>query len=135
MPEAVLRHLVRRVRDRNISDEQPVLLSPWLDSEPVVPEGTIKKFENGWVEDSVQDFLPISNADMEFIETRRTLARQVRTLRQDQGLTQTALAAHLKTSQSRVAKMESADAMVSIDLLLQMLFLPGMKRRQLAKAL
>ena len=93
----------------------------------------MKKLKSGWVEGSVQDFLDLSDADMEFIETRRTLARQVRTLRQEQGLTQTALAARLKTSQSRVAKMEAADATVSVDLLLQTLFRLGMKRRQLAK--
>ena len=95
----------------------------------------MKKLKNGWVEGSVQDFLGLSDADMEFIETRRALARQVRTLRQERGLTQTALAARLKTSQSRVAKMDAADATVSIDLLLQTLFRLGMKRRQLAKAL
>jgi ribosome-binding protein aMBF1 (putative translation factor) len=94
----------------------------------------MKKLRNGWVEGSVQDFLDLSDADMELIETRRALARQVRALRQEQGLTQTALAARLKTSQSRVAKMEAADAAVSIDLLLQTLFRLGMKRRQLVKA-
>ncbi len=95
----------------------------------------MKKLKNGWVEGSVQDFLSLSDADMEFIETRRALARQVRTWRQEQGLTQTAMAARLKTSQSRVAKMEAADATVSIDLLLLTLFRLGMKRRQLAKAI
>ena len=93
----------------------------------------MKKLKNGWVEGTVQDFLDLSDADMEFIETRRALARQVRTLRQEQGLTQTALAARLKTSQSCVAKMEAADATVSVDLLLQSLFRLGMKRRELAK--
>ena len=87
------------------------------------------------MEGSVQDFLDLSDADMEFIETRRALAHQVRALRQERGLTQTALAARLKTSQSRVAKMEAADATVSIDLLLQTLFSLGMNRRQLAKAI
>ncbi|MEK7676782.1 MAG: helix-turn-helix transcriptional regulator [Verrucomicrobiota bacterium] len=72
---------------------------------------------------------------MEFIETRRALARQVRALRQERGLTQTALAARLKTSPARVARMEAADATVSTDLLLQPLFRLGMKRGQLAKAL
>jgi len=94
----------------------------------------MKKLRNGWVEGSVQDFLDLSDADMEFIETRRALARQVRALRRERGLTQTDLAARLKTSQSRVAKMEAADATISIDLLLQTLFRLGMKRRQLAKA-
>lgn len=95
----------------------------------------MKKLKNGWVEGSVQDFLGLSDADMEFIETKRALARQIRALRQERGLTQTALALGLKTSQSRVAKMEAADATVSIDLLLQTLFRLGMKRRQLAKAI
>lgn len=95
----------------------------------------MKKLKNGWVEGSVQDFLDLSDADMEFIETRRALAHRVRALRQERGLTQTALAARLKTSQSRVAKMEAADATVSIDLLLQTLFSLGMNRRQLAKAI
>ena len=72
---------------------------------------------------------------MEFIETRRALARQVRALRQERGLTQTALAARWKTSPARVARMEAADATVSTDLLLQPLFRLGMKRGQLAKAL
>jgi ribosome-binding protein aMBF1 (putative translation factor) len=96
----------------------------------------MNQLKNGWVEGSVQDFMNLSDADMEFIETRRALAREVRTWRQEQGLTQTALAARLKTSQSRVAKMEAADATVSIDLLLlQTLFRLGMRRRQLAKAI
>jgi len=46
-----------------------------------------------------------------------------------------ALAARLKTSQSRVAKMEVGDATVSLDLLVQTLFRLGMKRRELANAI
>lgn len=59
----------------------------------------MKNPKNGWVEGSVQDFLGLSDADMEFIETRRALARQVHALRQERGLKQTALVARLKTSQ------------------------------------
>ena len=39
LPEALLIHLVARIRQRNISAEQIVLLARWLDTEPVVPEG------------------------------------------------------------------------------------------------
>jgi ribosome-binding protein aMBF1 (putative translation factor) len=95
----------------------------------------MKRLKNNWVEGSVQDFLNLSDAEMELIETRRALARQVRVLRRERGLTQLALATRLKTSQSRVAKMEAADATVSIDLLVQTLFRLGMKRRELAKAI
>jgi DNA-binding transcriptional regulator YiaG len=95
----------------------------------------MKQLKNGWIEGSVQDFLDLSDAEMEFIELRRTLAHQVRALRQERGLSQTALAVRLKTSQSRLAKMEAADPTVSMDLLLQTIFRLGMKRRDLAKAI
>ena len=39
LPDALLAHLLLRVRERNISFEQIVLLARWLDTEPVVPEG------------------------------------------------------------------------------------------------
>lgn len=95
----------------------------------------MKQLKNGWIEGSVQDFLDLSDAEMEFIELRRTLAHQVRALRQERGLSQTAMAVRLKTSQSRLAKMEAADPTVSMDLLLQTIFRLGMKRRDLAKAI
>jgi hypothetical protein len=39
VPEALLRHLLARMRERHISYEQLVTLAKWLDSEPDVPEG------------------------------------------------------------------------------------------------
>lgn len=45
LPEAVLRHLLTRMRQRNISAEQIILLGRWLDSEPEVPDSKwFKKF-------------------------------------------------------------------------------------------
>ena len=92
----------------------------------------MKKLKNGWVEGSVQDFLELSSADMEYIETRRALARRVRDERRRKHLTQTQLAAALKTSQSRVAKMEHGDPSVTVDLLLQSLFHMGLKLKEIA---
>jgi len=45
--------------------------------------------KDGWVEGSVQDFLELSNADMEYIETRLSLRRRLRAerMRQQAGLT------------------------------------------------
>jgi DNA-binding transcriptional regulator YiaG len=94
----------------------------------------MKKLKNGWVEGSVKDFLDLSDADIEFIEFRRTLSRLLREKRQRLHLTQVEVAARLQTSQSRVAKMEKAEASVSADLLLQSLFRLGVKRKDLAKA-
>jgi hypothetical protein len=39
LPSALLAHLLARMRERNISYEQIVLLARWLDTEPEVPEG------------------------------------------------------------------------------------------------
>jgi hypothetical protein len=45
LPEALLRHLLARVRQREISDDQIILLAQWLDANPEVPEGKwFKKF-------------------------------------------------------------------------------------------
>jgi predicted XRE-type DNA-binding protein len=95
----------------------------------------MKKLRNGWVEGSAQDLLELSNADMEYIETRLALGRMLRDLRQKQQLTQVQVAVRLKTSQSRVAKMEKADPTVSVDLLLQALFRLGVTRQDLVAAI
>ena len=89
----------------------------------------------GWKATSVKEFLDLSDADMEYIETKLALSRRLRELRAKKHLTQITLAAALKTSQSRVAKMEKGDPTVSIDLLLQALFRLGLSRKELAKAI
>ena len=89
----------------------------------------------GWKRTTVQGFLNLSDADMEYIETKLALSRRLRELRAKKELTQTELAVALKTSQSRVAKMEKGDPTVSIDLLLQALFRLGATRRQLARSI
>ena len=45
LPEAVLRHLLLRMRERGVAADQIVLLARWLDTNPEVPEGKwFKKF-------------------------------------------------------------------------------------------
>ena len=39
LPQALLVQLLTRMRQRNISPEQIILLTCWLDTEPDVPEG------------------------------------------------------------------------------------------------
>lgn len=91
----------------------------------------MKKLKNGWVEGSVKDFLELSDADMEYIEARRTLSWLLKERRGKLGLSQVQVAARLHTSQSRIAKMEKADPTVSADLLLQALFRLGLRRKEL----
>jgi predicted XRE-type DNA-binding protein len=88
----------------------------------------------GWKETSVKEFLDLSNADMHYIETKLALSRQLRKFRQERNLTQTKAATLLKTSQSRLARMEAGDPTVSIDLLVRGLFALGATRDELAEA-
>jgi len=45
LPETLLVHLLTRMRQRNISHEQIILLARWLDTEPEAPAGKwFKKF-------------------------------------------------------------------------------------------
>jgi hypothetical protein len=39
IPEPLMAHLIRRVRQREISTAQPGLLARWLATDPEVPEG------------------------------------------------------------------------------------------------
>ena len=95
----------------------------------------MKKLKNGWVEGSVKEFLDLSDADVEYIETRRALSGLLKDVRARLHLTQSEVASRLETSQSRVAKMEKADPTVSADLLLQSLFRLGLKRKEVPEAI
>ncbi len=87
-----------------------------------------------WVEGTVQDFLGLTAADMEFIEMRLAASRLLKATRQAQKLTQQVAALKLHTSQSRLAKMEAGDPSVSLDLLFRSLFALGISRRELVEA-
>jgi predicted transcriptional regulator len=95
----------------------------------------MKKLKNGWVEGSVQELMDLSDADMAYIEAKMALSRYMREQRCRKKLTQTSVAAMLKTSQSRVAKMEKGDPTVSMDLLFRALLALGIKPRKLAAVL
>ncbi len=88
----------------------------------------------GWKETSVQEFLNLSEADVQYIEMKLALSRLLRNARQRRHLTQTRAAALLKTSQSRFARMEAGDPSVSLDLLVRGLFALGASARELLKA-
>ncbi len=97
--------------------------------------GKFKRLEAaGWKSTSVQDFLNLDDADMEYIETKLALTKAVRQERLKRHITQVTLAHRMKTSQSRVAKIEKGDPTVSIDLILRAMFALGMNRKELAKA-
>ncbi len=87
----------------------------------------------GWKIGDAEDFLSLSDEESALIEIKIALAASIRSQRVRKKLTQEDLAKLLKSSQSRVAKMEAADASVSIDLLLRTLLSLGVTRRGVAK--
>ena len=89
----------------------------------------------GWAIGSVQDFLGLSDAEAALIEMKLTLSRTLRDRRQRRGVSQVELAKRLRSSQSRVAKMEAGDPSVSMDLLVSSLLVLGASPADLAKAI
>jgi ribosome-binding protein aMBF1 (putative translation factor) len=65
---------------------------------------------------TVEEFLGMTQEESTLVELRLALSTALRTRRQTEHLSQMALAKRLQSSQSRVAKMETGDPSVSIDL-------------------
>lgn len=90
---------------------------------------------HGWRVGSTADFLGLTSEEAAFLETKLVLSQSLRERRTKQHLSQSAVAKRLKSSQSRVARMEAADPSVSVDLLLRALFALGAKPRDVANTL
>ena len=86
----------------------------------------------GWKLGSAKDFLGLSPQEEAYIELRLKLADGLKLRRGSRGVTQTQLARVLRSSQSRVAKMEAGDPTVSLDLLVKSLLALGTSKRELA---
>jgi predicted XRE-type DNA-binding protein len=86
----------------------------------------------GWIVGDATDFLGLTPEEEAFIELRLKLADGLKARRQSKGISQVGLAQAMKSSQSRVAKMEAGDPSVSIDLLVKSLLTLGTTPRQLA---
>ena len=87
----------------------------------------------GWKVGSARDFLNLSDQEDAYIELRLKLADALKQQRVRRKLTQGDLAKAVKSSQSRVAKMEAGDATVSLDLLVRSLLAMGTSNKELAK--
>lgn len=88
--------------------------------------------EKGFEITTVAEFLELTPDEEEIIELRLDLSRALKKIREENSLSQTDLAKRLKTSQSRLAKMESGDPSVSLDLLIKNLFKLGFDRKKLS---
>ena len=95
-----------------------------------------KKLEaTGWKVGSTADFLGLSDEEAAYIEVKLKLANSLKAIRVKRHLTQAGLAELINSSQSRVAKMETGDPSVSIDLLVKSLFVLGATEKDIAKTI
>jgi ribosome-binding protein aMBF1 (putative translation factor) len=98
--------------------------------------GKRKRLEQaGWRVGSAEDFLGLSNEEQALVEIKLALADAVKAQREKHRLSQNDLASRMKSSQSRVAKIEAGDPSVSLDLLVRAVLAAGATKKELAKAL
>jgi len=89
----------------------------------------------GWKVGGAREFLNLSPEEAAYVELKLALSKNLQETRREKNLTQEELARLLKSSQSRVAKMEAGDPSVSIDLLVRSLLILGTSRKNLARML
>jgi len=89
----------------------------------------------GWKVGSASEFLGLSHEEVAYVEIKLRLAQCLRDRRLRRRMTQLDLAKAIKSSQSRVAKMEAGESSVSLDLLVRTLLALGTSSSDLRRLL
>ena len=89
----------------------------------------------GWKVGTVEEFLELTPEEATYVEMKVVLSESLRAQRMKAQISQVELARRIRSSQSRVAKIESGDPGVSIDLIVKSLLALGFSRRDLAKTI
>ena len=89
----------------------------------------------GWQIGSEDDFLELTPEESAYVDLKLRLSDSLRKRRTQEKLSQKELAKLVKSSQSRVAKMEAGDPTVSLDLLIKTLLALGASDTDLADAI
>ena len=89
----------------------------------------------GWRVGDATEFLELSAEETAFVELKLALADYLREIRVRNEWTQSQVARRLGSSQSRVAKMEAADASVSLDLMVKSLLILGASRSEVGRVI
>ena len=82
---------------------------------------------------SVKDFLQLSDEEMALIDLKIRLIEMLKIARKSRKLTQHGLAKLISSSQSRIAKIESASSDVTLDLICKTLFSLGVSRQAIGR--
>ena len=91
--------------------------------------------EQGWKIGNTDEFLKLTPEESAFIEIKLILSKDLHQRRVRTKMTQTELAKLIKSSQSRVAKIEAGDPSVSLDLLVRSLIALGGSAKSIGKVM
>ena len=89
----------------------------------------------GWAVGSASEFLELSDAESTLVEIKLALAAKLKEQRRKKRMTQQQLAERIGSSQSRVAKIETAEKSVSIDLIVRTLISLGTSQSQIGETI
>lgn len=91
--------------------------------------------KQGWKIGTVKDFLGLTDEEASYIDLKLKLSANLKKVRTERKLTQVELARIIKSSQSRVAKLEAGDPSVSLDLIIRSLLALGTSKKDIARAI
>ena len=89
----------------------------------------------GWKIGTAKDFLRLTDEEVAYVEMKLALSEMLKNRRVRKKLTQAQLAQEIRSSQSRIAKMEAGDPTVSIDLLVKSLLALGVSKKELGRTI
>ena len=96
---------------------------------------TAKLERAGWKLGTPKEFLGLTDEEAALIEIKLALARGVKDRRRSLRLTQEEFAKQLRSSQSRIAKMEASDATVSMDFLVRSFLALGATTQEVGRVI
>ena len=91
--------------------------------------------KKGWKIGDAKEILKLTDEEVAYIELKLALGDRLKSMREKKSVSQVQMAKLIGSSQSRVAKMESGDPSVSIDLLVKALLALGATPKQIAGAM
>lgn len=99
----------------------------------MTPEKATALKEKGWHIGSTDEFLRLNKAESEYIELKMTLGKALARQRKQRHLTQKDFAKLMKTSQSRIARMEKGHPSVSLDIMVRFLLAMDISKSSIGK--
>ena len=91
--------------------------------------------KKGWKIGTTKEFLGLTDEEISYIELKLKLSANLKRVRTERKLTQVDLARIIKSSQSRVAKLETGDPSVSLDLIIRSLLALGTSKKDIARTI